>query len=73
MTLKRKGIILTGVLLALSFAAFTNKAPAKSNTQDEQKVAHREDVSNLPDALKTRLVELAGRPHSYLPLTVFSG
>src|SRR5579862_3449832 len=31
-------------------------------------VAHRGDVVNLPDPLRTRLVELAERPHSILPV-----
>ncbi|HEX9347957.1 MAG TPA: hypothetical protein VF919_10315, partial [Gemmatimonadales bacterium] len=35
-------------------------------------VANRGDIQNLPAALKDRLVQLAGRPHSVLPLQVFN-
>ena len=37
-----------------------------------QAVAGRRDVRQLPKPLKERLVEMARRPHSYLPLTAFS-
>ena len=40
--------------------------------QDQQRVLHRGDVVNLPGPLQARLVELAGRPHTYLPLKVFA-
>jgi hypothetical protein len=40
--------------------------------KDKIEVAYRGDVRQLPSPLKSRLVELAGRPHSYLPLTAFS-
>ena len=35
-------------------------------------VANRGDVRNLPAELKDRLLQLAGRPHSVLPLQVFN-
>lgn len=35
-------------------------------------VARREDIINLPLPLFKRVLELAARPHSYLPLTTFS-
>src|SRR5437773_10704874 len=40
--------------------------------RDMQTVANRRDIQNLPAALRDRLVQLAGRPHSVLPLQVFS-
>src|SRR2546430_6373836 len=40
--------------------------------QDMKTVAKRGDIQNLPAALKDRLVQLAGRPHSVLPLQVFN-
>src|SRR5437870_6313563 len=39
---------------------------------DMKTVANRGDIQNLPAALKDRLVQLAGRPHSVLPLQVFN-
>ncbi len=40
--------------------------------QDMIRTALRGDVRKLPAPLKNRLVTQAGRPHSYVPLTVFS-
>jgi hypothetical protein len=37
-----------------------------------RRVAVRQDVRRLPAPLKARLVELAGRPHTFLPITAFS-
>jgi len=34
--------------------------------------ANRGDIRNLPQNLKSRLVELARRPHTFLPITAFS-
>jgi hypothetical protein len=45
---------------------------ARTLRQDAREVARRADVRNLPDELRERLAELAGRPHSQLPLTVFN-
>lgn len=41
-------------------------------TPEVRAFAEREDIRPLPAPLKARLLELAARPHSYLPLTVFS-
>jgi hypothetical protein len=41
-------------------------------TQDMQTVFNRVDVVSLPDPLKNRLVEIAGRPHSVLPVQAFA-
>jgi len=38
----------------------------------EHAFANRGDVRNLPQNLKSRLVELARRPHTFLPITAFS-
>jgi len=37
-----------------------------------EKVANRDDVDKLPAELKERLVRLAGRPHSVLPVQAFA-
>jgi hypothetical protein len=42
--------------------------PNGSAVLDTITVAHRGDVSHLPDPLRNRLVELAARPHSVLPV-----
>jgi hypothetical protein len=47
-------------------------ASAPSTTGEQQMVAHRGDVRFLPAPLKARLVELAGRPHTYLPMPAFA-
>src|SRR6266571_563157 len=65
-------ILLACLVVTIGFAVFTNTAAARSSRSDEQKVAHRGDVRFLPAPLKARLAELAGRPHTYLPLAVFS-
>ena len=46
--------------------------PNNSATQDMATVATRGDILRLPDALKNRLVELAGRPHSQLPTQAYA-
>lgn len=46
---------------------------ANPNAQaDADQVASRTDVSRVPAALKSRLLRMAGRPHSVLPLQVFA-
>src|SRR5882672_1644366 len=40
--------------------------------RDMEIVANRGDVRNLPAELKDRLVQLAGRPHSVLPVQAFN-
>ena len=46
--------------------------PNPNATADSAAVAGRGDVVNLPQELKDRLVRLADRPHTYLPLQVFA-
>ena len=57
--------------LVIGMATPTAKAQDSRNS-DDKKLAQRQDVRQLPKALKRRLVEMAERPHSYLPLTAFS-
>ncbi len=52
-----------------------NDAPEgdrRSIRRDVLTVARREDIRELPLPLYERLLELAARPHSYLPLTAFA-
>ena len=58
------------IALALSAAPWAVAAPSKPHRPP--KIFHRPDVVHLPDALKDRLVELNGRPHSFPPLTIFA-
>ena len=65
------------VLIGLLTTAFAEQPPApchpnRNAEDDREAVAGRGDVSNLPKPLKDRLVRLADRPHSYLPLQVFA-
>src|ERR1700730_4808819 len=46
--------------------------PNPNAAADRAAVATRGDVVNLPGPLKDRLVRLADRPHSYLPMQVFA-
>ena len=49
--------------------------PCHSNpraARDMEMVANRDDIRKLPEALKERLVQLAGRPHSVLSVQAFA-
>src|SRR5947209_5788414 len=46
--------------------------PNPNAAADSAAVAGRGDVVNLPSELKDRLIQLADRPHTYLPLQVFN-
>jgi hypothetical protein len=46
--------------------------PNPNAAADAAAVAGRGDIVNLPLALKDRLIQLADRPHTYLPLQVFA-
>jgi hypothetical protein len=65
----RSMFILGTTLLVCAGLAGASPQPKPRRTP---KISHRPDVDQLPDALRERLVELNGRPHSYPPLTVFS-
>ena len=61
--------------LAFSLSASTMQAENDDELRSKdvgKQVAGRGDVRRLPRPLKQRLVDLAKRPHSYLPLTAFS-
>jgi hypothetical protein len=58
-------------------AAYADQPPAPCHpnpnaSQDRATVAARGDVANLPQPLRERLLQLAERPHTYLPLQVFA-
>jgi hypothetical protein len=46
--------------------------PNATAVSDKQAVANRGDVANLPTPLKDRLIQLADRPHTYLPMQAFA-
>src|SRR5215469_4945276 len=46
--------------------------PNPNASADEAAVRGRGDIVNLPGELQDRLAQLANRPHTYLPLQVFS-
>jgi hypothetical protein len=57
--------------------AFAEQPPAPCHPNpnaaaDRQAVANRGDIINLPQPLEDRLIRLADRPHTYLPLQVFA-
>jgi hypothetical protein len=43
-----------------------------SAAADRDTVANRGDIAKLPDPLRERLIRLADRPHTYLPLQAFA-
>jgi hypothetical protein len=62
-------------LAALTAAGIGAQTAGQSNVDQEpsfRALRERADIKFLPDQLQDRLVELARRPHSYLPLTAFS-
>jgi hypothetical protein len=46
--------------------------PNPNADKDRAAVASRGDVVNLPEELKERLIRLADRPHTYLPMQAFA-
>ena len=65
------------VALAVVSNAYTEQPPPPCHPNpnaaaDRLTVANRGDIVNLPDPIKGRLVQLADRPHTYLPLQVFA-
>ena len=73
-------------LVAITVIALTASVPLRGDAEqppppchpnptaaaDSAAVAARGDVVNLPQPLKDRLVQLADRPHSYLPIQAFA-
>jgi hypothetical protein len=49
-----------------------NELDALNSLHDRFGLAHRGDIIKLPQPLKARLIQMGSRPHTYLPLTVFS-
>ena len=74
-TQKRVLLTLAGLTVA-ALAATGIGAQTATNGADREPnfraIRKRGDIKFLPAPLQDRLVELARRPHSYLPLTVFS-
>jgi hypothetical protein len=73
----RNGLLaLASLTLAALTATGTGAQTAGSSGADREpnfhSVRERGDIKFLPAPLQDRLVELAQRPHSYLPLTAFS-
>src|SRR5262245_12734213 len=62
--------LLTGFAVSRGSAEDCN--PNRKSHRDAAQVAHRDDVKHLPDPLKARLVEMASRQHSFLPLPAFA-
>ena len=69
------------MVLGIAFGALTNAYaeqppppchPNPNAAADRDAVAARGDIEKLPQPLKDRLIRLADRPHTYLPLQVFS-
>ena len=65
------------ILFGLLNTAYAEQPPAPCHpnpnaADDRGTVAKRGDVTNLPKPLKDQLIRLADRPHSILPLQVFS-
>src|SRR5262245_61433892 len=69
-----KSLISRRLLVATCLVATIEGASAApgSHQPGSRGIDRRGDVRNLPAPLKERLVELAQRPHSFPPLTVFS-
>src|SRR5688572_12820703 len=73
----QEGVLLALAILAVAALAATIGAqtPAPNGADREpnfRSIRQRGDIKFLPAPLQDRLVELGRRPHSYLPLTVFS-
>jgi hypothetical protein len=65
-------LLLSLGLPSFSYADAPNCHANANAAQDMQTVLDRGDVRNLPQKLKTRLAEIAGDPHTYLPLQAFA-
>ena len=62
------GLCISGVM------SLPARAQARVDRKDDDRpsFANRPDIRHLPDPLKDRLVELANRPHSFLPTQAFN-
>jgi len=67
-------LVFVALLAGLSLAE-QPPAPCHPNPHpfaDRQTVANRGDVTNLPQPLRDRLVQMADRPHTQLPQQAFA-
>jgi len=62
-------IFVAYLIAALSILVFAN---GSALAQNKRNIRERRDIRHLPKPLKSRLVEIARRPHSFLPITAFS-
>jgi hypothetical protein len=69
MNTRAKPIVLALFLAVAAAGMVASGALAQDN---EHNIKNRGDIKHLPAPLKQRIIDLAGRPHSYLPLTVFA-
>lgn len=60
------------LLFLAATCAVARKAAADDDDHNEHSIKERKDIKHLPGPLKERIVQLAQRPHTYLPLTVFA-
>src|SRR6266850_2818535 len=64
-------------IIFISTTALAEQPPApchpnRTAAEDRARVATRGDVKGLPDPLKERLIRLADRPHTFLPVQAFA-
>jgi hypothetical protein len=59
------------VLFAIALAPHEVRAQGNEHPNADS-LKERGDIKNLPGPLKQRIIDLARRPHTFLPLTVFS-
>ncbi|HKD43989.1 MAG TPA: hypothetical protein VKB87_27145, partial [Myxococcaceae bacterium] len=87
MTYKTRNVVRCASRLALAtlaLAIFTQdtafaqrlnggrKKTGKTDNRELREFIRRGDIRQLPPLLKGRLLELAARPHTFLPITAFS-
>ena len=72
MTNRAKRVALLFAPLVLFLLADPYAFAQGNEHPNENSIKERGDIKQLPAPLKDRIVELAKRPHSYLPLTVFA-
>jgi len=70
-------LFITIVFLASGGTALAEQPPAPCHpnplaAQDEATVAARGDIASLPLDLKSQIVRMAGRPHTYLPMQAYA-
>jgi hypothetical protein len=68
---------LAGLTAALPLSGYAEQPPPPCHpnpnaTTDTATLSARDDVANLPQPLMNRLLQLANRPHTYLPIQAFA-